>query len=154
MSLACHAGALPRGGRIMRFLIVDDDYYCCELLKAVFSHYGTSDVAFDGSEAITCFRRALDEDRPYDVIFLDVVMPGLSGLETLDCLRQIERDYNIHGPKLVKVIIITGYEDPKLSLHNFQKDCESYLAKPFTPRQIMDMVQNMSEEFQALAAKK
>jgi two-component system chemotaxis response regulator CheY len=138
----------------MRFLIVDDDFYCCELLKAIFSPYGSSDFAFDGSEAISLFRRALEDDQPYDVIFLDVVMPGLSGLETLDCIRQIERSYNIHGSKRIKVVVITGFDDPKLSIRTFQKDCERYLAKPFTPQQILEMVRALSDEFQLLPAKK
>jgi len=138
----------------MRFLIVDDDFSCCELLNTIFSPYGSSDVAFDGCEAISYFRRALEDDQPYDVIFLDVVMPGLSGLETLDCIRQIERGYNIHGLKRVKIIIITAYDDPKLSVRTFQKDCESYLAKPFTPPQILEKVRELSDDFQPLTAKK
>ncbi len=94
------------------------------------------------------FPPRLEEDQPYDVIFLDVVMPGLSGLETLDCIRQIERSYNIHGPKRVKIVVITGFNDPKLSVRTFQKDYESYLAKPFTPQQILNMVRELSDEFQ------
>lgn len=138
----------------MRFLIVDDDLYCRELLKAIFSSYGSCDLAIDGSEALSHFRRALDEDQVYDVIFLDVVMPGLSGLETLDCIRQIERSYNIHGSKRTKVLIITGFNDPKISIRTFQKDCESYLAKPFTPQQILSIVREMSDEIQSLPARK
>jgi two-component system chemotaxis response regulator CheY len=132
----------------MRFLIVDDDFYCRELLKAIFSPYGPCDLALDGGEAINQFRRALEEDQPYNVIFLDIVMPGLSGLETLDCIRQIERSYNIHGPKRVKVVVITGFNDPKLSVRTFQRDYESYLAKPFTPQQILRMVQELSDDLQ------
>jgi len=138
----------------MRFLLVDDDFYCRELLKAVFSPYGSCDLALDGSEAISHFRRALDEDQPYDFICLDVIMPGLSGLETLDCIRQIERSYNIHGCKRVQIIIITGFDDPKLSARTFQKDCESYLAKPFTPQKILDMVRELSDQFQPASVRK
>jgi two-component system chemotaxis response regulator CheY len=138
----------------VRFLVVDDDFSCRELLKAIFLPYGASDLALDGSEAISHFRRALEDDLPYDVIFLDVVMPGLSGLETLDCIRQIESSYNIHGSKRVKIVVITGFDDPILSARTFRKDCESYLAKPFTPQQVLDMVRELSDEFQLLPAKK
>jgi two-component system, chemotaxis family, chemotaxis protein CheY len=138
----------------VRFLVVDDDFFFRELLKAIFSPYGLSDLAIDGSEAISCFRRALEDDQPYDVIFLDVVMPGLSGLETLDCIRQIESSYNIHGSKRVKILVVTGFNDPKLSVRTLRKDCESYLAKPFTPKQILDKVRELSDEFQPLPAAK
>jgi two-component system, chemotaxis family, chemotaxis protein CheY len=138
----------------MRFLVVDDDFYCRELLKAIFSPYGTCDQAIDGGEAISMFRRALDDDMPYDVIFMDVIMPGLSGLETLDCIRQIECGYNVHGSKRVKSVIITGYYDPELSFLYLQKECESFLQKPFTPDQIMSMVREVSDEFRLAPARR
>jgi two-component system, chemotaxis family, chemotaxis protein CheY len=138
----------------VRFLVVDDDLFCRELLKAIFAPYGPSDLAMDGSEAISFFRRALEDDQPYDVIFLDVVMPGLSGLETLDCIRQIESNYNIHGPKRVKILVVTGFNDPKLSIRSFRKDCENYLAKPFTPKQVLDKVREISDDFLPLSAVK
>jgi two-component system, chemotaxis family, chemotaxis protein CheY len=124
------------------------------LLKTIFSAYGQCDLALDGSEALSNFHRAMDQDQPYDVIFLDVVMPGISGLETLDCIRQIESNYNIHGLDRVKVVIITGYDDPKLSVRSFRKDCETYLSKPFTPKQILDTVRDLSDIFQVTTAQK
>ena len=125
----------------MRFLVVDDDFSCRELLKAIVSPFGSCDLALDGSEALSRFRRSLEDDQPYDVIFLDVVMPGLSGLETLDAIRHLESSYNIHGPQRVKILVITGYNDPKVSIRNFQKECESYLSKPFMPQHILAKIQ-------------
>ncbi|HEY4760971.1 MAG TPA: response regulator [Thermoguttaceae bacterium] len=138
----------------MRFLVVDDDFSCRELIKAIVSPYGSCDVALDGCEAISNFRRALEDDQPYDFIFIDIVMPGLSGLETLDCIRVIESSYNIHGPKRVKIIIITGYNDPKLSIRTFRKSCESYLPKPFTPQHIIDALRELAGELAPAAPKK
>jgi two-component system chemotaxis response regulator CheY len=137
-------------GWMMRFLVVDDDFSSRELIKAIVTPYGSCDLALDGSEALSRFLRALEDDQPYDFIFLDVVMPGLSGLETLDAIRNIESSYNIHGPRRVKILIITGYYDPKLSIRTFQKDCESYLSKPFMPRHILDKVQTMLGELPPL----
>ncbi len=135
----------------MRFLVVDDDFSCRELLRAIVSPYGLCDLALDGGEALSRFRRALDDEQPYDLIFLDVVMPGLSGLETLDGIRNIERSYNIQGLKRVKIVIITAYNDPKLSIRTFQKDYESYLAKPFMPQHILHVIRAMVGELQPVA---
>jgi two-component system, chemotaxis family, chemotaxis protein CheY len=122
------------------------------LIKAVFSPFGRCDLALDGCKGIDLFKRAHEEGRPYDVVFLDVVMPGISGLETLDCLRQIEREKNISGEAQAKVLVITGYNDPKIALRTFDKDIERYLPKPFKPREIIDAVRAMSDEMQALAS--
>ena len=48
----------------MKFLIVDDDPLCHELLRLILSPYGHCDVAFDGHEAVDAFRLALEEGCP------------------------------------------------------------------------------------------
>lgn len=147
-----YAGGLRQKECIVRFLVVDDDFFCRELLKTIFLPFGSCDMALDGCEAICQFSRALEDDQPYDLIFLDVVMPGMSGFETLDSIRQIERNYNIHGSKKVKIVIITGFIDPQLSSRHFKKDCERYLTKPFTPQQILGKVGELLDHFQTVPA--
>jgi len=65
----------------VRFLIVDDDPICRELLRSIFSHYGDCDAAFDGSEAVDAVRLAIEDAHPYDLICLDIMMPGVDGHE-------------------------------------------------------------------------
>ena len=81
----------------MKFLIVDDDPACREFLVAVLLPYGSCDLAFDGAEAIDAFRLALDDGEPYDLICLDIMMPGVDGHKALDGIRSIEHERGIGG---------------------------------------------------------
>ena len=128
---------------MVRFLIVDDDEACRELIKAVMQPYGRCNVAEDGLEAVEMFRNALDEGQPYDVIFLDIMMPHMDGHETLDNIRAIQQNYNIHGSDGVKIIITSALRDSKHCIRAFEEGCESYLVKPFWPQQLIDHVQSV-----------
>lgn len=114
----------------MRFLIVDDDAACRELLRTILSPYGHCDLAFDGSEAIDAVRLALEDARPYDLICLDIMMPGIDGHQALDSIRQVEHRQGIHGSDGVKVIMTTALMDSKHCIRAFQEGCESYYTKP------------------------
>ncbi len=114
----------------MRFLIVDDDAACRELLRTILSPYGHCDLAFDGSEAIDAVRLAIEDARPYDLICLDIMMPGIDGHRALDAIRQVEYRQGIHGSDAVKVIMTTALMDSKHCIRAFQEGCESYYTKP------------------------
>ena len=58
----------------MKFLIVDDDAACRELLRVILSPYGHCDLALDGSEAVDAFRLALEDGSPYDLVCLDIML--------------------------------------------------------------------------------
>jgi two-component system chemotaxis response regulator CheY len=133
-------------GGTVRFLIVDDDHSCRDLLKKIVSPYGRCDLAFDGGEAISLFRQAFEEEQPYQLIFLDVIMPGLTGWETLDCIRQIERSCKDHGGDPVKVIVITTFDDPKSFAREFANDGALYLRKPFQPQHILEKMRELFGE--------
>src|SRR5436305_5720446 len=82
-----HAEAVPLAG-ISRALVVDDDPEVCTLLRTRLENRG-----FDVAIAISG-EQALDhlKTRPTDIVFLDVSMPGISGIEVLASLRPRELD--------------------------------------------------------------
>lgn len=117
----------------MRILIVEDDFISRRVLKDILSAYGSCDIVVDGHEAIQEFTMALNEQKPYDIIFLDIMMPKVDGLQALKQIRLIEHDRGITPSHEVKVVMTTALDDPKTVVAAYyQGGADSYLVKPLT----------------------
>lgn len=127
----------------MKYLIVDDDSLCREVVKTALSPFGRCDLAFNGQEAIGAFRMALDSGEPYDLVCLDIMMPGSDGHAVLDSIRQLEKQRGIFGSDAVKVIMTTGVRDPKECLQAFREGCESFVSKPVMEQQLLEQVETL-----------
>lgn len=114
----------------MKCLIVEDDFVGRKLMQKYLSDYGECDVAVDGEEAIEAFRLAMENELPYDLICLDIMMPNMNGHEALSTIRQIESEHGISGLDGVKVIMTTALGDSENVLGSFREGCEAYIVKP------------------------
>lgn len=126
-----------------RFLIVDDDRLCRELLRDILTPHGQCDFAYDGREGIDAVRLAIDERRPYDVICLDVMMPDTSGHEMLEAVRKLEVSRGIFGSDGVKVIMTTALRNAQHCVQAFQEGCEAYLTKPIVPSDLLSQLRQL-----------
>ncbi|MDZ7616675.1 MAG: response regulator [Patescibacteria group bacterium] len=124
----------------MRFLIVDDDPVCRKLVKTILAPYGDCDLAFDGSEAIDAVRLALEDGHPYELICLDIMMPGTDGHEALEAIRKLEARHGIAGSDGVKIIMTTALVDSKHCIRAFRQGCESYVTKPVQAERLLDQM--------------
>lgn len=111
---------LAEGGSI---LVVDDDPSNRDLLCRRLTRFGYSPVSVDSGEA--ALRRMREET--FDVILLDVLMPGLSGLETLDRIRAEPRW------RPLPVIMLSAADNMDLMVQCVLKGADDYLFKPFNP---------------------
>lgn len=66
----------------------------------------------------------------YDLVLIDIEMPGIDGHEVLDTIREMESRRGIHGSDGVKVIMTTALMDSKHCIRAFEEGCESYITKP------------------------
>ena len=108
----------------LRVLVIDDDAGIRELLEAQVSRLGYHvSVAADGESALT----ALDGSRP-DVITLDVVLPGLGGLETLRVLKQRAPD--------VPVVMLSGHGQVPTIVEAMRLGASDFLRKPFEAEEL------------------
>lgn len=116
---------------MMRFLIVEDDPSGICLLRTLLAEYGEVDEAPDGPAAIAAFESALAQGAPYDVIFLDIMIPGLSGHGVLRAIRERERRMRLPQIREAKVIMTTALDSPE-NIHQafYEGRASAYLVKP------------------------
>lgn len=90
----------PRGGGSLRFLIADDEEKVRSMLCDMLKHHGiAAEVAVDGLDAL----RKIQKCR-YDALILDLAMPEMDGIKTLEALKTID-------PAL-PIVVVTGTDDP------------------------------------------
>jgi DNA-binding response OmpR family regulator len=108
----------------LRVLCIDDDLRLYELLAAYFEPNGVTLVhAADGAKGLT----ALAAD-VFDAVLLDVMMPGMDGLEVCRRLRQTSQ---------VPVIMLTARGDEADRVVGLELGADDYVPKPFSPRELL-----------------
>jgi len=128
----------------MKILIVEDEFVSRHVLQELLSPYGECDMAVNGKEAVDAFESALAENRPYNLVCLDIMLPEMDGQEALKKMREIERKYQIGGLDGVKIIMTTALEDFDNIKRAFIEQCEGYLVKPITREKIITQLKELS----------
>ena len=110
-----------------KLLIVDDDIRLRKLVRTYgeVEHY-ECDEAADGLAAL----EKLQNDH-FDLVILDVMMPGLDGFETLERIRKTSE---------IPVIMLTARNEEYDKLTGFGLGVDDYVSKPFSPKELMARV--------------
>ncbi len=127
----------------MRVLIVEDDFVGSRLMKKFLEADCFCHLAFDGREAIDAFEAALKEEKPYDLLFLDIMMPEVNGVDVLKTIRKMEEDKGIPPEGSVKVIMTTAMNDADVIMESFGARCDSYMVKPIRKDQLFEEIENL-----------
>lgn len=107
-------------------LLAEDDRALAELLEEYLSQQNFSVVhAADGTQAWAEIKRS----STYDLLLLDVMMPGLDGIEILNRIRQQQLD--------IRVIMLTAKGDDIDRILGLELGADDYLAKPCNPRELV-----------------
>lgn len=117
-----------------KILVVDDEKIVRESLFHWFEDEGYSvDTAEDALDALKQF----DKDK-YDLILLDMKMPGMSGLELLSKIKEIDTDS--------MVIIITAFASVPTAIQALKEGAYDYVTKPVDPDELNNLVKNAIEQ--------
>lgn len=120
-----------------KILIVDDEAINLDLLSEVMERFGKVTGVSTGLQALGELKEAYDEGQPFDLVCLDLMLPGLDGQQTLQELRRLEEKRGVAPEKQVKVIIVSALaDDQNISDAYLKGRCHAYLRKPFNLRQI------------------
>ncbi len=111
-----------------KILIVDDDPQISGLMTMILESYGYEiAVAASGNEAL----KKLDQIMPH-LVLLDVNMPGLSGLETLEIVRKRE--------EYTSVVLVSGNSDTQDVIKGLEAGADDYICKPFNLHELVARV--------------
>jgi two-component system chemotaxis response regulator CheY len=128
----------------MRILIVDDDRATRLCLHKVLETLGEVVAAESGQEALEAFGRALAEGRPFSLVSLDIVMPGLDGQATLQALRDLEARHAVAPGQETKVVMVTALGDTgNVSKAFFQGQADGYVTKPLRQADLAKTLREM-----------
>ena len=114
----------------MKILLAEDDFVTRKFMTGFLSKYGECDVTVDGMEAVDAFMMALEDDEPYDLVCLDIMMPVMDGYQALMGIRNLEKERNIPKEKQAKIIMATALNDEKNVKMAFELGCTVYSGKP------------------------
>jgi two-component system response regulator PilR (NtrC family) len=122
--------ATTRNGTI---LVVDDEEIMREILETLLTREGYEvRLASSGTEGLEMARAT-----PFDAAIVDIMMPGLDGIATLDELKRIDED--------LAVIIITAYASVGSAISAMKSGAFDYIAKPFKNEEVLVVVRNAME---------
>lgn len=117
-----------------KILIVDDQEVNVLLLERMLRGAGYLSIASTMIPGEVC---DLHNKNRYDLILLDLQMPGMDGFQVMDCLKKIEpEDY-------LPILIITAQPDHKL--HALQAGAKDFISKPFELAEVLARVHNILE---------
>jgi two-component system phosphate regulon response regulator OmpR len=111
-------------------LVVDDDTRLRELLKSFLSRSGFRVTAADSAKEARERLQSVD----FDLIVLDVMMPGETGLDFAGALRKTAD---------VPILMLTAMGDPKDRIAGLERGVDDYLGKPFEPRELLLRIQSV-----------
>ena len=119
---------------ITNILVVDDEMGIREGCKRALTKEGYQvDTAEDGSIGLHKVK-----DHPYDIILMDLMMPGIGGLELIQKVHDID-------PEII-LIVITGYATIETAVEATKRGAYDYLPKPFTPEALTAVVKRGLEK--------
>jgi putative two-component system response regulator len=113
---------------MVKLLVADDEQKICRLLERFFVERGFQVLlAHDGKTALACIRR----ERPH-LVFLDLHMPGLNGLDILREAKEVD--------ETIKIIVITAVEDAETIQKVQALGAADYVIKPFSLEYLQEEV--------------
>jgi DNA-binding response OmpR family regulator len=112
----------------MRILVVEDDLAIAAAIRSILEEAGEAvDVANDGSDAL-----GWTETYPYDLVILDVVLPGMDGLAVCRALRA--------GGARMPILMLTALDAVDDRVAGLDAGADDYLAKPFAGAELLARV--------------
>jgi two-component system, chemotaxis family, chemotaxis protein CheY len=130
--------------RELRILIVEDEFLSRKLLESHIESYGSCELADDGQGAIDAVKLSYEEGRPFDIVFLDIMLPLIDGLTALREIRAYEAGRGVEGGSACKVIMVTALNDAQTVMDSCKNRCEGYVTKPYSKKMLADAIARLN----------
>ena len=117
-----------------RILIIDDDVDLCELLhESIESENIISDIRHNGIDGLNAI-----DNTEYQLVVLDVMMPGISGFEVLERIRRKSN---------VPILMLTAKDDSASKVRGLRQGADDYLTKPFKIEEFIARVYSLIRRY-------
>ena len=127
----------------MKILLAEDDFASRKFMDKYLSQYGECDATVDGEEAVNAYLMALEDEEPYDLICLDVMMPVMNGYQALEAIRKDEADRGVEKEDRVKIIMATALSGERVVDKAKKLECEAYAGKPIDVEEFDNILRNL-----------
>ena len=127
-------------GKKIKILIVDDNKINISLLESILAiEYVGIDTCIDGENALEMLKNAAKTQKPYDIVYLDKYMPGISGTELLITFREYEKT---NGLEPIFAVSITGDPNTSEIEHTL---FNAFVNKPFNKQEVREIVERLKK---------
>jgi two-component system OmpR family response regulator len=121
----------------VRVLVVDDEQdFASAIVERLARRGFLASAVFSGVQALEAMK-----ETEYDAVVLDLKMPGMDGLQTLQAMRQMDPN--------VKVIVLTGHGTLASGIGGMQLGAADFLQKPVTIESLCAAIEAAAEKFRA-----
>ncbi len=127
----------------MKILLAEDDFASRKFMDKYLSQYGECDATVDGEEAVNAYLMALEDEEPYDLICLDVMMPVMNGYQALEAIRKDEAERGVEKEDRVKIIMATALSGERVVEKAKKLECEAYAGKPIDVEEFDNILRNL-----------
>jgi two-component system chemotaxis response regulator CheY len=127
----------------MKTIVVEDELTSRIALQTLLSRLGECNVAASGEDAVAAFRVAIQSGSPYDLICMDIRLPGMSGVEAVKEIRAVEKEGGVLSSNGVKILMVTASNELQDVVQSFSALCDGYLRKPVGASAILNELRKL-----------
>ncbi len=116
-----------------RILVVDDEEELALMVCSILENAGfvAVDTAPEAKSALTMVEKAEQENSPYSLFILDIMMPEMDGFSLLETIRQTS------SASSIPAIFLTARDEPSDKISGFILGADDYISKPFLPQELL-----------------
>lgn len=126
--------------KYIKILLVEDELTSRRTLISFLHPIGEVDICVNGNIALNVAKKALENNQPYELIFLDIMISNLDGISTLKKIRQLETYHGVKEHAKSKVIMTSANADKDVILKAAQAGCTSYMIKPIDKKRLYNEI--------------
>ena len=123
----------------MRILLIDDEPIALTKLELMLTNAGTCETAGSGVEATEYFVKAINDNRPYDLVTIDIELPDITGLDLLNRFVELEQK---NGIGAAKKIMVTAHSNVDFVVKAKDK-CDAFVVKPLRKATLLAKIEEL-----------
>ena len=127
----------------MKILIAEDNNVTRLLLQKLMRGFEVHSVV-TGVEALEAVKISYEEENPYDIIFMDIMMPEMDGLESVKNIRALEMKIGIKIP--MNIIMLTACNNESNVIQAQTSGCNGYIVKPLAKKRLFAEVDKVRHQ--------